>query len=262
MLKTLDKTGVFLKTMFDGYDFIQTEVGRRILQKSNIQFILETSYVNKIYDNALRFLEQCMNSNEAYIPAELMSKYKCGLYNTKDSNNLQNVWNNKSYILFAPNKLAQVKELTGVENLEFYVCPAFNENGDVEGIGFRIKDPSKVQNAFKWLFMQGNNLIYGKDYVDNEKECYVVEGFRDYVALRECGYNVIGLGSVFISPKQKEYLDRLKQPILLLDNDKFGLQQTLGFAKEFRIATLVGTKEKDAYDAWITDGKLNILEIA
>lgn len=263
MLKELDKTGVFLKTMFDGYDFIQTETGRQVLQKSNIGFIIDTTYVPKLYTHANQFLEYCMKQDkETYIKPELVSKYMCGLYNTKNANDLNNIWNNKSYILFAPNKLAQVKELTGIENIEFYVCPAFDENGDVEGIGFRIKDPNKVHNAFKWIFLQGNNLIYGKDYVDKEKECYVVEGFRDYVALRECGYNVVGLGSVFISPKQKEYLDTLKNPILLLDNDKFGLQQTLGFTKEFRVATLVGTKEKDAYDAWIKDNEINIIEIA
>lgn len=258
MLKNLNNDGIFLKTMFDGYDFLQTQVGRQILKNCNIEYIISSTYT-KLYKDADSFIDYCMcYKGETYIPKELISKYKCGLYKLSQASDPNNPWNNKPYVLFSPHKINRIKECVSIDDLEFYVCPSFH-NGKVDGIGFRIKYPEKVNNAFKWLFMEGNNIIYGKDDVRNEP-CYVVEGFRDYIALKECGYNVIGLGSVFISPKQKEYLDTI-DPIILLDTDSFGLSQTLNFSKQYKIATLTGTKEKDAYDTWIKQGNIQITEI-
>ena len=40
-----------------------------------------------------------------------------------------------------------------------------------------------------------------------------------------------------------------------------GLNKTLQYKDKYRIATLIGSKEKDAYDTWIKNGKIDIREI-
>ena len=248
MLAELDSKGIYYKMLFDGFDFMQCEVGS-ILIPDKIKDQIKNFTYSSIYENVEEFLDYC---EDADYTNEYSNKYKVKLYKTSQAKDINNPWHNKPYILFNPKLLKDI-------DLEFYVCPSFNEQGKVDGIGYRIKHPEKVNKAFKWIFMEGNNIIYGKDTIDKEKDCYVVEGFRDYVALKESGYNVIGLGSVFISPIQEEYLKIIK-PIILLDNDKFGLQQGLAYRDKYRIATLQ-TTEKDAWDTFSKGKEIKILEI-
>ena len=56
-----------------------------------------------------------------------------------------------------------------------------------------------------------------------------------------------------------EYLKTIK-PIILLDNDRFGLQQGLSYKQKYRIATLQ-TTEKDAWDTFSKGQKIKILDI-
>ena len=248
MLAELDTKGIYYKMLFDGFDFMQSEVGS-ILIPGKIKDQIKNFTYSSIYENVEEFLDYCEDAD--YIN-EYSNKYKVKLYKTAQAKDISNPWHNKPYILFNPKLLKDI-------DLEFYVCPSFNEQGKVDGIGYRIKHPEKVNKAFKWIFMEGNNIIYGKDTIDKEKDCYVVEGFRDYVALKESGYNVIGLGSVCISPIQEEYLKTIK-PIILLDNDRFGLQQGLAYRNKYRIATLQ-TTEKDAWDTFSKGKEIKILEI-
>lgn len=244
MLKT---KGIYYKMLFDGLDFMETEVGSILIPEKIKPLIKKITY-SKIYENVDKFLEYCKPSN--YMGG-LSKKYNVRLYNTQMAFDKENPWYDKEYILF---NRKYIKDI----DLDFHVCPAYDKG--VCGLGFRIVEPEKVDKSFKWLFMQGNNIIYGKDTVDKEKECYIVEGFRDYVALKESGYNVIALGSVRISKLQEEYINTLKQPILLLDNDSFGLQQLLSYKEKYRIATLK-TTEKDAWDTYNKGKKIEIMEI-
>lgn len=248
MLAELDSKGIYYKMLFDGFDFMQTEVGSILIPDELKSQIKQFTY-SPVYEKVEEFLDYCEEGD--YI-GEYSNKYRVKLYKTSQANDIDNPWHNKPYILFNPKLLKNI-------DLEFYVCPSYDEHGKVDGIGYRIKHPEEVNKAFKWIFMEGNNIIYGKDTIDKEKECYVVEGFRDYVALKESGYNVIGLGSVFISPIQEEYLKTIK-PIILLDNDKFGLQQGLAYRDKYRIATLQ-TNEKDAWDTFSKGQKIKILDI-
>ena len=59
--------------------------------------------------------------------------------------------------------------------------------------------------------------------------------------------------------RQEQYLKTIK-PIILLDNDKFGLQQGLAYRDKYRIATLQ-TNEKDAWDTFSKGQKIKILDI-
>ena len=253
MIRNLDAKGIGLKILFDGYDFSTTPIGK--ILTSNAESIIKNSYSND-FSNWKEFLDYCkqpikyINNIDGYYTG------KYSLSQSKDS-----PWADRNYILFNNNYLEKIyKRYPEIKNLEFWVCPSFY-NGECDGIGFRVINPELVQNAFKWLFMSGNNMIYGKDTVDVNKECYIVEGFRDYVALKESGYNVIGLGSVRISDIQEKFIDTLKDPVLLLDNDKFGLKQTINFSKKYKIATLIQTPEKDAWDSYNNGIEIKIARI-
>jgi hypothetical protein len=262
MLKDLlDKETVLLKILFDGYDFSKTPISHLLIDPREFFGIYKTTYISKLYDNVNDFISYCNYNEDGYLPNKLMQKYSCGLYNTLNANNTDNPWSNKDFILFNSKVLKIVQKVySKAVNLDFWVCPAYNETNEIYAIGFRIKNPNLVKNAFKWLFTCGNNIIYGKNTVNKDKPCYVVEGYRDYIALNESGYNCIGLGSVIISKEQEEYINTLKEPILLLDNDEFGLKKTLEYKSKYRIATLMGTKEKDAWDAYCK-GELHICQI-
>lgn len=267
-LKNLDVKGMFLKCLFDGYDLIEGDIGKLLITPKLYPYIKQTTYVENIYDNADEFIEYCKwNLNKypdelLYLDTkELMNKYNVGIYRLGDCSHRSNPWNDKQYILFNSERLQDLYNLypTLSRDIKFWVCPSYNKR-QVESIGFRILNPFDVQTAFKWLFISGNNIIYGKDTVNKDVPCFIVEGFRDYVALKENGYNVIGLGSVEISSKQKEFINTLKTPILLLDNDSFGLKKSLEYNKQYGygIATLIGTNQKDAWDAWRQDKYIDI----
>lgn len=260
ILDLTDK-GIFLKLIFDGYDFTQTRLARMLVSPQGLRTIYSTTYLPTLYENSSQFINYCLNNSQQYIPNILTSKYKVGVYNLTSCFDETNPWYNNQYILFNNQCINAIKDKVDITGISFYVCPSFNEQNEIEAIGFRVVNTESVLNSFKWLFTCGNNIIYGKNTVDKNEPCYIVEGFRDYVALNELGYNVIGLGSVSISKQQEEYIDGLNAPILLLDNDSFGLKKTLQYKNKYRIATLVQTLEKDAYDTWIKYGKINIKEI-
>ena len=158
-------------------------------------------------------------------------------------------------------QLTVVNEKINLMDIKFWVCPSYDKDGKCDGIGFRILDTKMVRDAFKWIFMSGNNIIYGKDSVDLNKDCYIVEGFRDYIALKELGYNVIGLGSVFISDIQKEFISKLKNPIILLDSDSFGLKQTVNLQNQYRVAIMTGETKKDAWETFSAGLPIKIVEV-
>lgn len=256
MFDNITDTKLFTKVSFDGYDFINCELGRLLVPTHIDKFIKKYTYAQ--YSDMDSFIQYCKNNYKRnkidYIPSYLMDKYNVGIYSLQDSEDINNPWRNRDYVLMNPKRLKSIYKFCNVTpQTMFWVCPGTN------GIGFRIMDTTQVENAFKWLFPGGNNIIYGNP--DKSKPCYIVEGFRDYVALNECGYNVIGLGSVQISQSQKGFIDTLCEPILLLDNDNYGLKKALQYKKDYRIATLVKTTYKDAYDTWINKQPLNIIEI-
>lgn len=267
MIIDLDEKGIAIKTIFDGYDFLQHELGKMLIPDGVVGKVLSSTFITDMYSNVNEFLQYCDNnldkySLEHYIVTPLMHKYKVGIYSLMDCFDINNPLRNKNYVLFNSYIIEPLlKVYPFLKDTLFWVCPTFNENGECEAIGFRVVDKQTVLNSFKWLFTCGNNIIYGKNTVNKNKTCYVVEGFRDYVALHELGYNVIGLGSVVISKHQQRYIDGLNDVILLLDNDNFGLQKTIQYKDKYRIATLTNTEEKDAYDTWLRYNKINIAEI-
>lgn len=262
----LTAKGIFFKAVFDGADLIQGRSGSTLIPDIYKKNLVLHTLVNELYINCNDFLKFCQNnfkqtSLQGYIKPELMEKYKVGSYTLKDAFNKDNPWYNNLYVLFNFIYLKEIQNQTGLSlDTTFWVCPSFSLEGECTNIGFRIVDLKDVEGAFKWLFMKGNNIIYGENTVDKTKPCYIVEGFRDYVALNESGINAIGLGSVEISEEQKQFIDTLYEPILLFDNDYYGLKQALAYRSKYRIATLQ-TIFKDAYETYINGEEIKILEI-
>lgn len=256
MFQNITSTKLFIKVSFDGYDFIQSELGRVLVPTHFDNFIKKYTFAQ--YSDIEPFIKYCVDKYKEnridYIPNELMKKYRVGVYSLKDSEDINNPWKDRDYVLMNSKRLKNIYKFCNINpETMFWVCPGMN------GIGFRIINTNQVESAFKWLFPAGNNIIYGNP--DKTKRCYIVEGFRDYVALNECGYNVIGLGSIEISESQKEFIDTLYEPILLLDNDNYGLKKTLQYNKYYKVATLIKSNYKDAYDTWINNQPINIVQI-
>lgn len=254
MFSNVTDTKLFTKISFDGYDFIQSELGRLITPTRFDDFITRYTYAK--YTDIDQFIKYCCENYKKdkinYIPENLMYKYNVGIYTLKDCEDKNNPWAGRDYVLVNPKRLNSIyRYSTTTPETKFWVCPGTN------GIGFRIINTEEVENAFKWLFPSGNNIIYGNP--DKEKPCYIVEGFRDYVALKESGYNVIGLGSVEISEEQQKFIHTLKEPIIMLDNDSYGLKKTLKYKDKYKIAMLK-TKYKDAYESYQHE-KIQIIHI-
>lgn len=254
MFTNVTNTKLFAKVSFDGYDFIRSELGRLLTPTRFDNFINKYTYAN--YTDTKEFIEYCCNNYKNnkidYIPEKLMYKYNVGIYTLKNCEDKNNPWHGRDYVLFNPKRLKSIYNYCNVTpETRFWVCPGTN------GIGFRIIDEDHVEKAFKWLFMSGNNIVYGNP--NKDEPCYIVEGFRDYVALNESGYNVIALGSVDISKQQEEYINTLKEPILLLDNDSYGLKKLMSYKDKYRIATLK-TTYKDAYETWLHE-PIKIIDI-
>ena len=254
MLKNASKKGIFAKAVFDGYDFYQMDFGRILVPDELWDIVLPHSFSTN-YGPAQMFLDWCEPDTE-YI-GELGKKYKVRKYKLKDYKECPMY--NTQYILFNPILEKVLEAMTEFNDIEFYVCPSFDNLMNVDGLGFRIANPEIVESSFKWIFMSGNNIIYGKERVDKDKRCYIVEGFRDYVALTESGFNCIGLGSVEISKLQNEFIKELKEPVLLMDNDMFGMKKLLEWKGQKAI--LIGTEAKDAWDAFERGDKIKICQI-
>ena len=50
MITNLDRAGIYLKIMFDGYDFVHTEVGQMLVSPNKYPLIKRTTYLPILYD--------------------------------------------------------------------------------------------------------------------------------------------------------------------------------------------------------------------
>ena len=101
MLAELDSKGIYYKMLFDGFDFMQTEVGS-ILISDKIKDQIKNFTYSSIYENVEEFLDYCEDAD--YIN-EYSNKYKVKLYKTAQAKDISNPWHNKPYILFNPKLL-------------------------------------------------------------------------------------------------------------------------------------------------------------
>ena len=65
----LSKEQIFYKTVFDGYDYISTLIGKIIVPKKLHPLIMKRNYLPILYDNAEAFIDYCKCNND-YIDSD------------------------------------------------------------------------------------------------------------------------------------------------------------------------------------------------
>jgi DNA primase len=145
-----------------------------------------------------------------------------------------------------------------LEKAEYLVCVSRDKTGKINNLGFRVLEPVLESKVAKWIFSHGRQATFGLH--DIEDRAIVVEGFFDSLALWECGYPAVGLGSVAVSPFHWEFLKNL-QLSFLLDNDETGRNSSMDLkAKGHKILKLNSTA-KDPFDAWQLNKNLQFEEL-
>ena len=131
------------------------------------------------------------------------------------------------------------------------VAPSYDRDGQLNCLAFR-NIHSDLAQLCKWFFSHGRCATFGLDRIDHLElaapDCYIVEGFFDFVAMREQGYVAVGLGSPTCSEDHWTSLRGL-DPIFLFDSDETGRANMRKFLKlGHRVANMLNPA-KDAWEA-------------
>lgn len=129
----------------------------------------------------------------------------------------------------------------------FMVCPSYDRLGNLNNLVFRFVDPHISQLMCKWLFSHGRQATFGLEKVDPSKPVYIVEGFYDYVAMAEMGYQSVGLGSAFISDAHWGFLEGLDLRFLL-DADETGRKYTERLREDGHRVCVLSDEYKDPWE--------------
>ena len=118
-----------------------------------------------------------------------------------------------------------------------------------------------IANKEFWTYMPEVNIgykIWNFFGIDKNQECYIFEGIFDAISsgLKNC----IALMGAKIP---QERLNELKKPVFVLDNDKTGLINSLGYAKQGYSVYVQPDKykEKDMNELMLNNKDLNIAEM-
>lgn len=142
------------------------------------------------------------------------------------------------------------------------ICFNYLRGDDIINIKFR-----GPQKSFK-LAKDAELIFYNLSAIQNEDECYVVEGEIDCLSLYEAGiFNVVSVPNGAASGNLRleyldncwQYFDRKKKVVLMVDNDDPGnrlkeeLARRIGYNKCWFIEPIDGCK--DANDVLVKHGK-------
>lgn len=258
MKGAITKEGWPYKLACDGFDLLNSKLGEETLNDIAVSYVKEHCVVSTFSD-AESFVFDCICNRrrkefEHPLRVDLRDKYEVGVFRTSKEYCIDN-----KYILFNQTQLEEW-DTTGVHlwDLEFLVIPSRDSTGKINEIGFRLLNTSLVHDAFKWLFMFGQQATFGLQLCDMSKPIIAVEGAFDWIALAESGYkNIIGLGSAFISQRQKEYV-KGKELVMCLDQDSFGLSQRVKYNKY----CFFKPDAKDPFEAFCNYGRVDLIEVS
>lgn len=143
-----------------------------------------------------------------------------------------------------------------LQDSPFLAIPSRDLEGRINNIALRVLDPNLSQHV-KWMFTHGRQSTFGLHKVDPQKNSFVVEGFFDYVAMDQLGYQAIGLGSAFPSPGHLEALKGLPLTFCL-DQDETG-ESYMERLKDtgYQVARMK-QKAKDPWEAFQTYGQIEL----
>lgn len=147
------------------------------------------------------------------------------------------------------------------------ICFNYYRKEELINIKFRGKNKD-------FLMTKNAELIfYNLDAIENETECFIVEGEIDCMSLHEAGiYNVVSVpNGAGVGQLKLEYLDNCwgyfenkKKVVLMTDNDEPGLKlrdelaRRIGYDKCFQVEYTNGCK--DSNEVLVKHGKMALLE--
>lgn len=246
------------KVCFDGNDLLE-RIHEFKLNEFEYDYARQCTIIqnfNKIND----FYEYCINLQktnfaklEKFVRRDLQEKYEIGFFRIEKGLNFD-----EKYICFSDESLDIWSELD-VIGLEFMVCFSRAIDGEINGFGMRILDQDRVFNAFKWLFPMGQKCTFGLNKINKSNEIILVEGFTDYIAAKESGYdNVIGLGSIDLTPGHYKFLPPDKKYRFCYDQDRYGYEKR----KDRNECFFIPMNFKDPYEAFLNTGKVDFITVA
>ena len=166
---------------------------------------------------------------------------------------------------FNPKALVQGSRALAQMGLEVWlpgehlmVCPSYDRQGELNNLVMRYTHPIVSEIGAKWLFSHGRQATFGLHLIDPLRPVFLVEGFYDYVAMNELGYNAVGLGSAFISPRHWEFLEGL-EVVFLLDSDETGRKYSHRMTQEGHKVAWLKDNYKDPYEWWIHEGRVEFV---
>lgn len=253
----LDKIAFDYKLACDGWDLYQKPIGE-LLNLFAVAYVKRHCRIETFNDIEQFVIETTSDREKAPnfrgLSTGLVDKYEVGYFETSVGSCFDS-----DYILFNKEQL-QFWETVGVHlfGLKFMVCPSRNKEGTINEIGFRLLNQEQVNNAFKWLFVFGQQGTFGLHLCDISKKLLLCEGFLDMIAFRESGYsNTVGLGSVTLTKGHEEQLAGYKW-IFCQDMDSFGM-----FSRKDDLdkTCFYYPQGKDPYEVWKDNGWVKVIVI-
>ena len=245
------------KLACDGYD-LSTKFDGSLLNELAVKYAHKHCKIDQLPE-AEEFIASCIRKRQQLkltprdIPEELCDKYEVGYFETSPESCFDSL-----YILFNKDELDFWHDVnTDLWGLQFMVVPSRDRSGTINEIGFRILNPEKIKDSFKWLFAYGQQATFGMHLCDIDSPLLLVEGFQDMLAFRESGYNnVVGLGSAKVTEAHKAQL-KTDDYIFCQDMDSFGMSER----KDLSRTCFYIPEGKDPYEVWQNHGQVDILKI-
>jgi hypothetical protein len=197
------------------------------------------------------------------IGLELARKYEIGFYSYEalrgfDFKSLSNFYLfNEEELEFCQHKFRKLGLEVDLKTSEYLVCVSRDKTGKINNLGFRVLNPLLETQVAKWLFSHGRQATFGLQNI--EDRAIIVEGFFDSLALWECGYPAVGLGSAGVSPAHLEFLKNLRLSFLM-DSDETGTNVSKELMTQGHRVLKLNSIEKDPFEAWIKTKTLNFTE--
>lgn len=257
MKNYLDQQCYLYKLCCDGLDFVTNTQfkfsSEEILYAKNHTIINDFSKIQEFYNHVI---SQSDNLKNLY-PIDLISKYEMGYFKVELGHNFH-----PDYILFSDDNIKKWEEIIPIIGLEFLVAFSRGNDGNVNGFGMRLLNNDKLLSAFKWLFPMGQHCTFGlHNIIPINNSIVTVEGFTDYIAFRESGYNnVIGLGSAVLEPAHQLILQQYSI-IQCPDQDAFGMSLRRVFDRENIPYCYYTPNAKDPYESFLKNGNVNMVYV-
>lgn len=235
-----------MKICFDGADLLKSRIGKALC---NRYLAKEIRKVRKGLPDLELFVADAVKRRQKkepdhLLPVKLRDEYEVGIFTTGETYGYNHAVFNKEWLeLWGPRSLG----------VEFLVVPSRDRNGVINDVGLRVLSTASVLEAFKWIFLCGQQSTFGL-HKATSKELVVVEGAWDQIAFEQSNIpNVVGLGSVTVTKGHAKQLEGYTYKECW-DQDRHGLAR-----RDINNCCFYSPAGKDPFDAWLTNGQLKLI---